>query len=43
MLRDGYQRCEISWILEDNALMRRIGDVFGGRLYKRYALYERAV
>ena len=40
MLRDGYERCEISWILEDNVLTRRIGDMFGGTLYKRYALYE---
>jgi hypothetical protein len=42
MLRDGYERCEISWILEDNALARRMGDMFGGTLYKRYALFEGA-
>jgi hypothetical protein len=42
MLRDGYERCEISWILEDNALTRRMGDMFGGTLYKRYALFEGA-
>ena len=40
MLRDGYERCEISWILEDNVLTRRIGDMFGGTIYKRYGLYE---
>ena len=43
MLRAGYRRCEISWILEDNVLMRRIGDMFGGTLYKRYAMYEGTV
>jgi GNAT superfamily N-acetyltransferase len=42
MLRDGYERCEISWILEDNVLTRRMGDMFGGTLYKRYALFEGA-
>jgi GNAT superfamily N-acetyltransferase len=40
MLRRGFERCEISWILEDNVLLRRIGDMFGGTIYKTYALYE---
>jgi hypothetical protein len=40
MLRAGYQRCEISWILEDNPLMRGVAAMFGGAPYKRYALYE---
>ena len=40
MLRAGYERCEISWMLEDNVLPQRIGDMFGGTLYKRWALYE---
>jgi hypothetical protein len=39
MLGAGYERCEISWILEDNVLPRRIGDMFGGTVYKRWALY----
>jgi hypothetical protein len=43
MLRAGYERCEISWILEDNVLTRRIGDMFGGTVYKRYALYDGTV
>jgi GNAT superfamily N-acetyltransferase len=42
-LRRGYERCEISWILEDNMLTRRIGDMLGGTIYKRYALYDGAV
>jgi hypothetical protein len=42
-LRAGFQRCEISWILEDNPLMRSVGEMFGGTAYKRYALFEGAV
>jgi GNAT superfamily N-acetyltransferase len=40
MLRAGYERCEMSWLLEDNVLIRSIGDMFGGTVYKRYALYD---
>jgi GNAT superfamily N-acetyltransferase len=40
ILRRGFELCEISWILDDNALMRRIGEMFGGTIYKTYALYE---
>ena len=40
LLRRGFELCEISWILDDNALMRRIGEMFGGTIYKTYALYE---
>ena len=40
MLRAGYERCEMSWLLEENVLVRRIGEMFGGIAYKRYALYE---
>lgn len=42
-LRAGYQRCEISWVLDDNAPMRSIGEMFGGAAYKRYRLFEGAV
>lgn len=40
MLRKGYRRCELSWVLDDNPLMQRVGELFGGPAYKRYALYE---
>jgi hypothetical protein len=40
LLDRGFELCEISWILEDNLLMRRIGEMFGGSLYKTYALYD---
>ncbi len=43
MLRAGYQRCEISWVLDDNPLMQSIGEMFSGAPYKRYALYEGSV
>jgi GNAT superfamily N-acetyltransferase len=36
----GYRRAELSWILEDNVLMRRFVERLGGRLVKRYRLYE---
>lgn len=39
-LRRRFEICEISWILDDNLRMRRIGEMFGATIYKRYALYE---
>jgi len=37
----GYVGSELSWILEDNLLMRRAIERFGARVYKSYRLYER--
>jgi GNAT superfamily N-acetyltransferase len=42
-LRDGYEAAELSWVLDDNALMLRVGEMFGGTRYKTYRLYEGAV
>jgi hypothetical protein len=39
----GYQRCEMSWILESNEMMNRIIERLGGKIYKTYRLYERPV
>lgn len=39
----GYQRFELSWILEDNLPMRRICDVGGASVYKTYRLYQKAL
>ena len=39
----GYQRCEFSWILEDNKAMRRICEARGARLYKTYRIYRKAL
>ena len=39
----GYKRVEFSWILEDNIAVQRLVDMIGGRLYKRYRVYEKDV
>jgi hypothetical protein len=39
----GVTESEASWILEDNVRMRRVLEAIGGRAYKTYRLYERAV
>lgn len=39
----GYERYELSWILEDNIPMRRICEAGGARIYKTYRLYEKAL
>jgi GNAT superfamily N-acetyltransferase len=43
VLHDGYEAAELSWVLDDNVLMLRVGEMFGGTRYKTYRLYERAV
>jgi hypothetical protein len=40
-LRLGIQRCEASWILEDNVPVIRMIELFGGKVYKTYRIYER--
>jgi hypothetical protein len=42
-LSAGFEAAELSWILDDNVLMQKIGAMFGGEIYKRYRLYEGAV
>lgn len=39
--RLGFKSAEASWILEDNLPMCRFMEIFGGRVYKTYRLYER--
>ena len=39
----GVRESEASWILEDNLMMCRVLEAIGGRVYKRYRIYERAV
>ena len=39
----GVTESEASWILEDNVLMCRILEAIGGRVYKRYRLYEKEI
>jgi GNAT superfamily N-acetyltransferase len=39
----GTRHAELSWILEDNMPMRRLIEAIGGRPYKTYRIYERAL
>jgi GNAT superfamily N-acetyltransferase len=43
LLRKGYRYCEISWILENNLMMRRMAEAYGGRVYRTYRLYEKSL
>ncbi len=38
-----YKKVEFSWILEDNMPIIRIIEMIGGRLYKKYRIYEKAI
>lgn len=39
--RGNYERVEFSWILEDNIPVQRTIEIFGGRIYKKYRIYEK--
>jgi ribosomal protein S18 acetylase RimI-like enzyme len=40
-VQKGYERAEMSWVLEDNVLMQRGCELMGGKLYKKYRIYEK--
>jgi GNAT superfamily N-acetyltransferase len=40
-LRKGYVRSEMSWVLEDNVLVQKGCELMGGKLYKKYRIYEK--
>jgi GNAT superfamily N-acetyltransferase len=42
-VKKGYERAEFSWILEDNVLMQRGCELMGGKLYKKYRIYEKKI
>jgi hypothetical protein len=42
-LKRGLTGVEVSWLLEDNDLVIRAVDLWGGRLYKTYRIYERDI
>ena len=42
-IKVGFKKAEASWILEDNVMMCRLMEVFGGKVYKTYRIYEREV
>lgn len=39
----GFTEAEASWILEDNVMMCRLLETVGGKVYKTYRIYERAI
>jgi hypothetical protein len=39
-LQRGFTGVEVSWLLEDNDLVIRSVNLFGGRLYKTYRIYD---
>lgn len=41
--RRGYKRAEMSWILEDNYLVQKGCELMGGKLYKKYRIYEKKI
>ena len=41
--KQGFQWCETSWNLEDNHLINKFDETIGGRLYKKYRIYEMEV
>lgn len=42
-VKKGYKWAELSWILEDNSLMKRALEMIGAKAYKRYRLYEKNI
>ena len=43
MMESHYQWFELGWTLEDNHLINNAIEAWGGRLYKRYRMYEKAI
>ena len=41
--RKGYQRAEMSWVLEDNTLMQKGCEFMGGKVYKKWRIYEKSL
>lgn len=39
-MRLGYKHCEFSWVLDDNTMTQRACEMMGGKLYKKYRVYE---
>lgn len=39
-LRMGYEWAELSWVLEDNKVMRNLAERLGAKAYKRYRIWE---
>ena len=41
--KEGLERIELSWVLEDNLPMRRVIESIGGRVCKTYRIYEKSL
>jgi GNAT superfamily N-acetyltransferase len=41
-VRRGYKWVEMSWILENNDMMNRSIELFGGKLYKTYRMFQKS-
>ncbi len=39
--KGGYKRVDFSWVLEDNIPVQRLIEMIGGKLYKKYRIYEK--
>lgn len=42
-IEQGYESCEMSWQLEDNEPVNRFCTSIGGRIYKKYRIYEKNI
>ncbi|BAT72052.1 conserved hypothetical protein [Thermosulfidibacter takaii ABI70S6] len=42
-MKKGYTGAEFSWILEDNEPIKAIIERFGGKVYKKYRIYEKKI
>ncbi len=42
-IKAGITEAEASWILEDNIIMCRAMEFFGGKVYRKYRIYDRAI
>jgi hypothetical protein len=39
----GYEWCETSWQLEDNVPVNRFVESLGGKVYKKYRIFEKRI
>lgn len=42
-VRKGFKTGELSWVLENNLMMNRLGEAVGAKIYKTYRVYEKKV
>lgn len=39
-LKIGYKHCELSWVLDDNIMTQRTSEMMGGKIYKKYSIFQ---